>query len=77
MPAHVNTGERAFTKVDLLDMVCQALVDWVLKVTVRHLICRRASCAFAFPTDEYPSRPLRFRRIADRSNAASPNGPLV
>ncbi|RDX52924.1 hypothetical protein OH76DRAFT_1344771 [Lentinus brumalis] len=46
MPAHVNTGERAFTKVDLLDMVCQALVDWVLKVTnCRQIECREPEWA--------------------------------
>ncbi|KAI0738007.1 hypothetical protein C8Q80DRAFT_1114162 [Daedaleopsis nitida] len=41
MPAGVTDCGRAFTKADLLDMVCQALVDWVLNITNRrHIECR-------------------------------------
>ncbi|KAI0696569.1 hypothetical protein C8T65DRAFT_583310 [Cerioporus squamosus] len=46
LPAHVTTGERSFAKADLLDMVCQALVDWVLKVTnCRQIECREPEWA--------------------------------
>ena len=56
MPAHVTAGEAAFTKVDVLDMVCQALVDWVLKLIVRHIWpwLRVSFRTFALRTDEFP-----------------------
>ncbi|KAH9911683.1 uncharacterized protein BXZ73DRAFT_107869 [Epithele typhae] len=40
MPAHVRAGARAFTRADLFDMVCGAMVDWVVRTSnAKHVVC--------------------------------------
>ncbi|KAI0806762.1 hypothetical protein C8Q74DRAFT_1190233 [Fomes fomentarius] len=46
MPQHVAAGEGPLTRVSLLDMVCQALVDWVVNISnCRHIECREPKWA--------------------------------
>ena len=50
MPNIVDNGARPLTRLDLLDMVCSALADWVVMISVcvlhsfiprhHHLTCR-------------------------------------
>ncbi|KAI0668375.1 hypothetical protein C8Q78DRAFT_1081250 [Trametes maxima] len=46
MPAHVTRGVSSFRKVDLLNMVCGTLADWVLNITRRrHIECSQPEWA--------------------------------
>lgn len=49
MPQHVAAGEGPLTRVSLLDMVCQALVDWVVNISVR---ARDSACAQLASVDQ-------------------------
>ncbi len=46
VPEEVAAGTASLRKVDLLDMVCQTLADWVLSVTVG-LSCLPSPCNFS------------------------------